>query len=200
MVLRWGCQRTGSALGGSRQCVHPGALPTDRGTITASERRNRRGRQQPNPTAPTRRRSDEPCPPSLGGTAAVRVVFGSRVVGVTLVHRPCRRAASGSRPRRLRRPAWGSSTPLRLSRLPPCTRGSSMIATRAHARLSAANGRRMGESPGSAVSSPPTGARRIPQAKRVCQPSASFPSTQRPLGMAVLGTDLMRSPRRGSAQ
>ena len=51
------------------------------------------------PTAPTRRRSDESGPPSLGGATAVRVVFGTRVVGVTLVHRPWRRAASGSRPR-----------------------------------------------------------------------------------------------------
>ena len=42
--------------------------------------------------------------------SAVRVVFGTRVVGVTLVHCPCRviGPASGSRPRRLRRPASGS--------------------------------------------------------------------------------------------
>ena len=47
--------------------------------------------------------------------SAVRVVFGTRVVSVTLVDCPCRviGPASGSRPRRLRRPASGSSTPFR---------------------------------------------------------------------------------------
>ena len=78
------------------------------------------------PTAPARRRADELGPPSLGVAVAVRVVFGTRVVGVTLVHCPCRvlgpLQARGQR--RLRRPASGSSTPFRLSRLPPCTRGS----------------------------------------------------------------------------
>ena len=82
-----------------RRCVHPGAPPTDRapslrpnggtGAAVSSQ-----------PTAPARRRADELGPPSLGvAAAAVRVVFGTRVVGVTLVHCPCRvpRAASGSR-------------------------------------------------------------------------------------------------------
>ena len=64
--------------------------------------------------------------PQLGVAAAFRVVFGTRVVGVTLVHCPCRvlgplqargqGACAGQR--------RGSSTPFRLSRLPPCTRGS----------------------------------------------------------------------------
>ena len=119
---RVGCT-TVTGFGGGGRRVHPGTPPTDRapslrpnggtGAVVSS--------QLP---APARRRADELGPPSLGVAAAVRVVFGTRVVGVTLVHCPCRvlgpLQARGQGACAGQRPGVHTISP----RLPPCTRGS----------------------------------------------------------------------------